>query len=85
MSYKFKWVYCPMCGWTPVCPSCNMNWCSGGYGEGGKCKVCPSVDVHAKKGFALMGKETYDREWTKEQVEAVLKELDDFDVVEDGR
>lgn len=32
-----------------------------------------------------MGKETYDREWTKEQVEAVLKELDDFDVVEDGR
>ena len=40
LSFKVEW--CGQCGGLFVeCPRCGNNSCNGGYGEDGKCPVCP--------------------------------------------
>lgn len=36
--------YCSTCGFTFVrCPRCGNNSCNAGYGEDGKCPICPKA------------------------------------------
>jgi len=45
MAYtRISIEYCPTCGATFVrCPRCGNNSCNAGYGEDGKCPVCPKA------------------------------------------
>jgi len=41
---KLELVWCYTCGGLYVkCPRCGNNSCNGGYGEDGKCPVCPQA------------------------------------------
>jgi rRNA maturation protein Nop10 len=41
---SFKITWCPTCRVFFVeCPRCGNNTCNGGYGEKGKCPVCPKA------------------------------------------
>lgn len=50
--------WCGMCrGFFVRCPRCGNNSCNGGYGEEGKCPVCPKVgDIEG----ALQNARVYD-------------------------
>jgi len=42
VGYKFEVCWCNDCtGIYIKCPRCGNNTCNGGYGEDGKCPVCP--------------------------------------------
>ncbi len=42
--------WCDPCGsWYVVCPRCGNNTCNGGYGEDGKCPICPKTYKLDKK------------------------------------
>jgi len=45
MEYsKIKIEYCGTCkSWFVRCPRCGNNSCNGGYGEDGKCPICPDI------------------------------------------
>ena len=47
-AFKIDW--CTICETHfIICPRCGNNTCNGGYGENGKCTLCPiAYELHAK-------------------------------------
>jgi len=44
IGMKFEVCWCETCtGIYVKCPKCGNNTCNGGYGEDGKCPICPSA------------------------------------------
>ena len=41
IGLNFKIEECGYCDWFVRCPRCGNNSCNGGYGEDGKCPICP--------------------------------------------
>jgi hypothetical protein len=88
MTGKFEICWCELCGGFFVrCPRCGNNSCNGGYGEDGKCPVCPlayevmyalskppEIDkLVTKLLFADEGSEYYEKQTEKEKLGELLE------------
>lgn len=51
---------CNMCGPMIRCPRCDNNTCNGGYGENGRCPVCPICYDLQKSLYEHMPKEIWE-------------------------